>query len=360
MSAFRVGIVGCGAVSELLHLPAMRRSGAVVPAVLCDPAIDRARALADKLGIPDAVASHRDLAGRVEAALVAAPNHLHAAITRDLLAQGIHVLVEKIMTLSTADALSLVEAAGRADRVLSVGLEFRFFQPIRFVKQMLAAGMLGDILDFDVRLGVILNWPVKSSYLMNRAAAGGGVLNDFGPHILDLVLWWLGDWTSVQYADDAHGGVEANATMTLQLDSGASGTVELSRNRVLRNTAIITGTNGRLEVGLWDPAAPVRLIVRGEPIELDGRCTMAGIAQPDTFHAAVGRQWADFAAAIRERRPPFITGMDGVRHVRLIEACYAGRTPLIYAWEADKHQADKLQANTQPEAADKLHASAKS
>jgi predicted dehydrogenase len=304
---------------------------------VCDPALDRAERLAAKFNIPNVVSHHHELAGLVDAALVATPNHLHAQVTCDLLKQGIHVNVEKIMALTTADALAMVEAAAMTERVLTVGLEFRYFTQMRFVRQLLALGLLGDIERCDIRLGVVLKWPMKSDYLMKRASAGGGVLTDFGPHILDLVLWWLGDWATVEYADDALGGVEANATIHLRMATGAAVSVELSRNRVLRNSAIITGSNGRLEVGLWDPLAPVRLELRGETVQLEGLCqwpSLGAAPKPETFHATVARQWTDMAVAIRERRQPFVTGVDGVGHVRLIETCYAKRTPLRYEWEA--------------------------
>src|SRR5581483_1366737 len=176
MEPLRLGIVGSGAVSELLHLPSLLSSESFTLSAVCDPALDRAQRLAAKFNIPHVVSHHNELAGLVDAALVATPNHLHAQVACDLLKQGIHVNVEKIMALTTADAQAIVEAAATTDRVLTVGLEFRFFTQMRFVRQLLALGLLGDIERCDIRLGVVLKWPVKSDYLMKRAAAGGGVL----------------------------------------------------------------------------------------------------------------------------------------------------------------------------------------
>ena len=69
------------------------------------------------------------------------------------------------------------------------------------------------------------SWPVASDFMF-RKDAGGGVLADTGAHVLDTVLWWLGDWDKVEYHDDAHGGVEADCLLKLTMKSGAVGTVE--------------------------------------------------------------------------------------------------------------------------------------
>ena len=68
-------------------------------------------------------------------------------------------------------------------------------------------------------------------------------------HALDLVLWWLGDHEGVDYYDDAVGGVEANCELHLKMKSGVSGLIEVSRTRGLRNTCVISGEHGALEVG---------------------------------------------------------------------------------------------------------------
>ena len=81
------------------------------------------------------------------------------------------------------------------------------------MQQVLDQGLLGDIISFDLRQGVVLNWAVSSDYLLKKDKAGGGVLFDFGPHILDLMLWWFGDYERVEYYDDAAGGIEANCEL---------------------------------------------------------------------------------------------------------------------------------------------------
>jgi len=128
--------------------------------------------------------------------------------------------------------------------------------------------------------------------------------------------------------DDALGGVEANCELELTLQSGVSGVVELSRTRTLRNSCIIRGERGTLEIGT-NPT--LRLTPIGAGIPLAGRGILDGpndTSFPDTF----ARQLTDFAEAIRCRRRPFVTGEDGSRAIALVEACYRSRQRLPQVW----------------------------
>ena len=82
------------------------------------------------------------------------------------------------------------------------------------------SGILGRIESFDFREGTIFDWPATTNSFWRREAAGGGVFADLGAHVLDLLLWWLGDFTSVTYADDSQGGVEADCRLELTMKSG--------------------------------------------------------------------------------------------------------------------------------------------
>src|SRR4051794_1108296 len=112
MSApLRLGVVGCGAVTERYHLPALMASPDVEPVAFVDPAVARARLLAERAGAPFALSSHRELPGKIDFALVAVPNAFHEPVTVDLLAAGIHVLVEKPMARTTAECDRMLAAA---------------------------------------------------------------------------------------------------------------------------------------------------------------------------------------------------------------------------------------------------------
>jgi len=324
-----LAIIGCGAIAKGIHLPVTALSDQVEVTVLVDKLLPHARELADKHGVPVVADDYRDVMGQVDAAIVALPNHLHAPVTIDLLRHGIHVLVEKPMALRTSDCDEMIEAASNTGAVLAVGLIRRFFQASRFVKQVIESEMLGDIVSFDLREGNIYSWSIASDSTFRRET-GGGVLADIGPHALDILLWCLGDYDSVKYYDDAMGGVEANCKLDLKLRSGASGVVELSRNRNLRNSWIILGERGTLEIERgFNPF--VHLKTKNQDVTLTGHIMHDGAADKrlqDVFLC----QLDDFADAVCNHHKPFVPGQEGKRAVELIEACRSMRQPLKQPW----------------------------
>ena len=330
MGKIKLAVIGCGAIATTIHLPVAALSDQLDVTVVVDKFLPRAQEIADKYGVPSAVDDYRAIIGKVDAAIVALPNYLHAPVTIDLLRHGIHVLVEKPMALKRSDCDEMIKEAINARVVLAVGLASRFFESSQFVKQVFENAWLGNIVSFDFRQGSIFSWPVASDFMFRKETAGGGVLVDIGTHILDLLLWWLGDYRSVTYYDDAIGGVEADCEIHLQLQRGVSGVVELSRTRNLRNTYIIHGERGIVEVEAgFDPL--IRLKIKNTDFVLSGS-VMRGTASDKSGRDIFLRQFEDFGDAILSRREPFVPGQEGKRVAELIEACYASRQPLPQPW----------------------------
>jgi predicted dehydrogenase len=330
-SKVRLAVVGCGAVAQIHHVPAIAASDRVEAAVLVDSDPKRARELADRFGIKEVATDYRDLPGQVDGAVVALPNSLHAPVSIELLKRGVAVLVEKPMAMTVAECDAMIEAARAGRAVLAVGLDFRFFESSLLVRDLLRDGLIGPVRRFDLRQGVIPRWPFATDFLLKKEMAGGGVLADFGVHVLDLLLWWLGDLTATDYRDDALGGVESDCEMTLATASGLTGKVEISRTRNLRNTCVFEGERARLEVGIWDSDPEVRLSIADSEVALAGRARRAGETGLNFLDTFI-RQIDDFARAIRLKRDPFVPGAEGRRSLALIESCYAQRRFLELPW----------------------------
>src|SRR5262249_46825578 len=128
----RVGVVGCGAVAERYHLPAMLASADITVVAFADPVIGRADALASRVNGARAVSSHRDLIDDLDLVVLAVPNAAHASIAIELLEAGVHVLVEKPMARTTAECDAMRAAAERHGAILAIGHDFRFFPVAQF------------------------------------------------------------------------------------------------------------------------------------------------------------------------------------------------------------------------------------
>src|SRR5581483_11001668 len=101
MVKLRIAVIGCGAVAERVHLPALARSQSAEAAVLVDTSPDRASRLASLFGVPHVASDFRTVIGQVDAAIVGVPHHLHASVANALLDARVPVLVEKPMALTT-------------------------------------------------------------------------------------------------------------------------------------------------------------------------------------------------------------------------------------------------------------------
>lgn len=332
ISKLRLAIIGCGAVTERGYLPAMAKLDMVQVAALVDRNRHRAEELASRYNVPHVAEDYTQLWDDTQAAIVALPHSLHAPVSADLLARGIHVLVEKPMALTVAECNKMIEATRQSGATLAIGIVRRFLPSYQFVKTVIDGGFLGRVNSFDIREGFIYNWPVASDFFFRKETAGGGVLIDTGAYTMDTVQWWFGNCKSLEYLDDNMGGVEANCEIRLQMESGVEGYVELSRTRNLRNTVIIRGERGTMEVSLHSSnilIQPDGLSCRviGSVLE-DKAAEQKGESLVDLLKA----QLEDWVWAITDKREPRVVGEEGRKSVSLIESCYKSRKPLELPW----------------------------
>lgn len=328
----KLAIIGCGAVTEIGHLPAAVEVADCSVTLLVDSNLARAKELADTYGVPAVSDDYREAVNHADAAIVALPHHLHAPVSCDLLKAGLHVLVEKPMATSSAECETMLAVAEKGRVVLSVGLMRRFLNSARFARWVLDQGFLGRIQEFDVREGNDYNWPVQSDFFFRRETAGGGVLFDTGAHTLDLLLWWLGNVIDFEYYDDSYGGVEADCKIILSMESGAKGVVELSRTRDLRNTAIIRGEYGYLEVDLRRNWAKISSPDNAYALAGNGLAPDSHNIAEQVFGDLFQPQLEDWLAAIRGEHPPTVPGTEACRSIVLIENCYAQRQQWELPW----------------------------
>jgi predicted dehydrogenase len=320
-----LAIIGCGAITELAHLPAAARLREVRLGALIDTDLGRAETLAKRFDVECVARDVMELPEAPHAAIVALPHDLHAGVSIALLRRGIHVLVEKPMALSVRDCTEMIDAAAQSGAILAVGLVRRFLPQVAQAKRLIDSGALGPIRGFEVREGRPYDWNPSSDFFLDRKRAGGGVLIEAGVHALDTLLFLLGDLSIVHYADDSYGGVEAEAELRLATGSGAVGIVELSRTRELCNTTFIHGASATLELDLLGR----RLTLRRA-----GSTTDLPIEEGQFGYDVFAAQLADWVDAIRKGLPPSVPGEEGHRSIELIESCYARRTLLELPWVA--------------------------
>jgi predicted dehydrogenase len=328
----RLGLVGCGAVTQEFHIPAL----AAVPDFQIDYLCDRDLRSAELARLThglnaEITAQVSDMAGKVDAALVAVPPRFHAAIVKELLASGCDVLCEKPLAVTAAEGRELAETAARHQRLLGVGLMHRFAPANQIFRQVLQDGMLGELHEIVAESGAALDWTMTSGAYYDRAATGGGVFFDAGVHLIDRAIWLFGPLHDIGYQDDSLGGVESNAELRGRFVVNGReipATLNFSWTHQLRNGIGVKGSWGTMWIRMSDPAG-VTIYRKVQNRVMEMRMVDPSGPQPENLFVT---QWRDFAAAVRRRRTPFVTGESSLAALEVIEAAYQCRQPMPQPW----------------------------
>ncbi|MEO6029060.1 MAG: Gfo/Idh/MocA family oxidoreductase [Candidatus Binatia bacterium] len=321
MSRIRFGVVGCGAVSEIYHVPAIAHCAGATLTALADAVPERAAEVARRFNVPTSVGDHRELVGKVDAVLIATSNTTHADIACQLLEAGVHVLCEKPMATTSADADRMFSAAARSGARLMAGHSRRFNPNLELAKELVAAGRIGKLETVGAALGSPYgSWPTRTDFRRQRALSGGGVLLDLGIHLIDLAVWLGGGAKMLRYeASDTLGwGVENDAEVELELSNEACARLSCSYTHGLNRTVRLSGSAGWIETSI-DGAPDVTFFGRDSRL-----CQRAGaqkIAVPETDPYT--RQIEHYVDCLAHDRPFVVTAEQVVNGLDIIERCYA-------------------------------------
>jgi predicted dehydrogenase len=193
----KVGIIGCGGIANGKHMPALSKLGDVEMVAFCDLVLEKAEKAKEKYGAPEAkvYTDYQELLKdpEIEVVHVCTPNRSHAPITIDALHAGKHVMCEKPMAKTAADARKMVEAAKETGKKLTIGYQHRHKPEAIYLKSVIERGDLGEIYfakAFAVRRRGTPNWGV----FLNEYEQGGGPLIDIGTHSLDITLYLMNNY----------------------------------------------------------------------------------------------------------------------------------------------------------------------
>ncbi len=277
----------------------------------------------------------------VDVVCICTPSGQHAAQTIAAAEAGKHVLVEKPMALSLAEAEAMIEACRRTEVELGVVLQRRAEPIFKRIHSAIQAGDLGDL-----TLGLVTLPYYRSQAYYDQAdwrgtwaLDGGGVLMNQGIHLVDLLIWYMGDPVQVQaQAGTLQRAIEVEDTLvaTLRLANGALATITATTTAApgFPHRLEINGTAGCIQVEgetvrRWERVEPAKATV--EPPEIGGSvagaspCPVRAGAGGDprgikpTGHIAIFR---DFIQALRDNRPPQIDGAEGQRSLATVLAIY--------------------------------------
>lgn len=341
-----VGIIGAS-FAKAAFLPALRHvPGAEVTAV-ASARLKSAESTAAAFNVPNAYDDWKRMLNEhpFDLVCIATPTVTHAPMTLAALRAGAHVLCEKPLAMTSAEAKTMLDEAERLGRLHMVDHELRFNPNRRKVKALIDEGFIGGLRHANIA-NITPGWgdpasrPKDDWWSLERD--GGGRLGANGSHQVDLIRWWFGEVASVSgqaltlvpdrfdktTGEPWQATADDTVNMTLELQNGSLVQTFLSgvARHNLDNVTQIFGSEGTIVLSNSDE----KLLVAkaGEPFEdvseTDPNAALAGVNK-GIWNVSVVGALREFAAAIREERPlkEGATFRDGWQTQRVLDAVKA-------------------------------------
>lgn len=222
-----VGIIGCGGIANGKHMPSLHVLPNVRMVAFCDLIPEKAQKAAEKFGTPDAkvYTDYKELLKdeSIEVVHVCTPNREHADISIDAMYAGKHVMCEKPMAKTAADARRMCEAAAATGKKLTIGYQNRYNSHIQYAKSYVESGAMGEIYYancYALRRRGTPNWGV----FLDEEAQGGGPIIDIATHSLDLTLYLMNNYEPQMVVGKTHKKLEHPEAGNIWGDKGVSTT----------------------------------------------------------------------------------------------------------------------------------------
>jgi predicted dehydrogenase len=291
MKELRVGVIGTGFIGPV-HVQALRRMPYVTVACIAETGDELARTKAEALGVAEWCGDYRELLARkdIDAVHICSPNFLHAKMAKDALLAGKHVLCEKPLAVTSAEAEELVELASKLKLVNAVDFNIRYYPLIRQLKTMVEKGEMGRI--FSVHGSYLQDWLYyETDYnwrLESKLSGESRAVADIGSHWMDLIEYLSGLRIKEVFADfaifhpkrkkplkpvETYAGkvlkpedyaevsidTEDYATVLFRFQNGERGVLTVSQVSAGRKNRLYFELDGSKRAAAWDSESPNRM-----------------------------------------------------------------------------------------------------
>src|SRR5690242_5885111 len=297
----KIGIVGAGAITQVAHLPVLKKMRGVEVQAICDTDIPKARALAERFGVKDAYDDIEDLLryAPLDAVVICSPTHLHESHIQAALTANLHVLVEKPLAMSAASVQKVLRAVEKRDRVVMVRMNHRPRPDVQIVRSFVQSGELGTIESIRGSWHVFRPGRTQLGWRQRKDQAGGGAMLDLGLSILDLGLWLAGSSppARVSASLDPSGkdrSVEQSGSAFVVCENGTSIFVDVTWRHLGEGERFGVGIRGSKGTAGINPLN-VWKELHGVAVDVS---PTGSVGRENAFTASYRAEWAHFQAAI--------------------------------------------------------------
>ena len=237
----KIGIIGCGKITEVRHAPEYAENPNCQLAAFFDVVPERAKALAEQYGGVAYDSIEALLASDVDAVSVCVANAYHAQASIQALKAGKHVLCEKPMATTPEDCEAMVAAAKAAGKFLMIGQNQRLAKAHVKAREIIESGEMGKVITFETHFAHPgpEGWTgVRDSWFFDKKVASFGVMADLGVHKTDLIHYLTGKkivrtsavlaTLNKTFSDGRPITVDDNAYAIYTMEDGVVGTMHVS------------------------------------------------------------------------------------------------------------------------------------
>ncbi|MEK6987778.1 MAG: Gfo/Idh/MocA family oxidoreductase [Candidatus Thermoplasmatota archaeon] len=253
----------------------------------------------------------------LDAVSVCVPTSHHVQVAMDVIRAGLHMLVEKPLAPNVTDAQSIVDAAKSAGLTLAVGHVERHNPVVGVVKRGLDAGQYGDLITVSARR--VSSFPTRIRDV--------GVVMDLGVHDIDILRYLVASPVESVYTLSGrrmHERFEDHANLLLRFRNGVNGFIEVNWLTPMKVRRLsLTCLKNFVEVDYTDQSVTVSASTLGPldsanlyQIPLEHHATRLQVRKEEPLRLEL----QDFLAAIQDKRPPLVTGVDAVETLKVAEA----------------------------------------
>lgn len=310
----RIGLIGAGAIAQTWAQAFEDNKLARLVAV-ADIKPEAASTLAESAGC-QSYDSYQTMLEQAKpaAVIICTPPATHPEIALYCLERKVHVLCEKPLSIDLKHARQMVEAAGKANVILTMASKFRYVEDVIRAKSIVTSGILGEIVLFENAFTSRVD--MASRWNADPRMSGGGVLIDNGTHSVDIMRYFLGPIADVHVVEGKRSqklDVDETVRIFVRSTAGVMGSIDLSWsiNKELDSYINIYGTHGTISVG-WQQSK-YRQSSSPDWVKF-GR----GYNKLQAFRS----QLENFVKALRGEDRLLITAEDAIASVEVIQTAY--------------------------------------
>ena len=323
MDKTKVAIVGLGGISQVMHIPALKKISEVEIDAVCEKDFGKAKQIAKNYNIKKFYKNVDEMLSdnpEINAVIVSTPTDTHAEVAIKCFEAGKNVLVEKPIARDYKETLKIVEAAEKNNKILMVGMNNRFRNDAMLQKSFMKSKECGDI--FYVKTGWLKIQSSDQKWFTEKEKSGGGVFIDNGIVMLDLGMWMLGfpevkSVSAINYNHNTKAIEDSNFTF-VKFKNGSALTIEVSwsfiRSREFYYCNVF-GTKGSSSIN------PLRILKKMEHNLFD--ITPKGLKPTsDVIKKSYEYELKYFISTVRGSNTLISTGREALSVMQIVDGIY--------------------------------------